>query len=83
SGVPGLPTPRALSENEIRDIIDRFALAASVAEAAGFDGVQLHGAHGYLVSQFLSPLSNRREDAWGGDLDGRMRFVLHVVRAIR
>lgn len=82
-GIPGIPAPRALSEIEIRDIIERFATAASVAEAAGFDGVQIHGAHGYLVSQFLSPLSNRREDAWGGDLDGRMRFVLEVVRSIR
>lgn len=83
SGVPGLPAPRALTESEILDIVDRFATAASVAEAAGFDGVQIHGAHGYLVSQFLSPLSNRREDRWGGNLDGRMRFVLEVVRAIR
>lgn len=81
--IPGIPAPRALSENEIRDIIGRFATAAAVAETAGFDGVQIHGAHGYLVSQFLSPLSNRRDDDWGGDLDGRMRFVLEVVRAIR
>ncbi|RRQ26770.1 NADH:flavin oxidoreductase/NADH oxidase family protein [Rhodococcus sp. Eu-32] len=83
SGVPGLPAPRALTESEILDIVDRFSTAASVAEAAGFDGVQIHGAHGYLVSQFLSSLSNRREDRWGGNLDGRMRFVLEVVRAIR
>ncbi|MDZ7929782.1 MAG: nitroreductase family deazaflavin-dependent oxidoreductase [Rhodococcus sp. (in: high G+C Gram-positive bacteria)] len=81
--IPGIPAPRALSENDIHDIIGRFATAAAVAETAGFDGVQIHGAHGYLVSQFLSPLSNRRDDAWGGDLDGRMRFVLEVVRAIR
>ncbi|KQU44240.1 oxidoreductase [Rhodococcus sp. Leaf278] len=81
--IPGIPTPRALNETEIRNIIDRFATAAAVAESAGFDGVQIHGAHGYLVSQFLSPLSNTRDDAWGGNLDGRMRFVLEVVRAIR
>ncbi|WP_089243814.1 oxidoreductase [Rhodococcoides kyotonense] len=83
SGVPGLPAPRALTESEILEIVDRFATAASVAESAGFDGVQIHGAHGYLVSQFLSPLSNRRDDRWGGDLDGRMRFLIEVVRAIR
>ncbi|CCQ15901.1 NADH-dependent flavin oxidoreductase [Rhodococcus sp. AW25M09] len=81
--IPGIPAPRALSEHEIHQIIGRFATAAAVAETAGFDGVQIHGAHGYLVSQFLSPLSNKREDSWGGDLDGRMRFVLEVVRAIR
>ncbi|MFI8565352.1 nitroreductase/quinone reductase family protein [Rhodococcus sp. NPDC078407] len=81
--IPGIPAPRALSEREILDVIDRFATAAAVAETAGFDGVQIHGAHGYLVSQFLSPLSNHRDDAWGGDLDGRMKFVLEVVRAIR
>ncbi|WP_031469422.1 nitroreductase family deazaflavin-dependent oxidoreductase [Sciscionella sediminilitoris] len=81
--LPGLPTPRALSEAEIEEIIERFAAAAALAESAGFDGVQVHGAHGYLVSQFLSPLSNQREDAWGGDPERRMRFALEVVRRIR
>ncbi|MFF3570706.1 nitroreductase family deazaflavin-dependent oxidoreductase [Nocardia jiangxiensis] len=81
--IPGMPTPRALSEDEIVELIERFATAARVAEAAGFDGVQVHGAHGYLVSQFLSPLSNQRTDAWGGDAARRMRFALEVVRAIR
>jgi 2,4-dienoyl-CoA reductase-like NADH-dependent reductase (Old Yellow Enzyme family) len=82
-GIPGIPAPRAMTEYEIRGIVERFATAALVAESAGFDGVQIHGAHGYLVSQFLSPSANRREDRWGGSLDNRMRFVLDVVRAIR
>ncbi|MBF6331600.1 nitroreductase family deazaflavin-dependent oxidoreductase [Nocardia transvalensis] len=82
-GIPGMPTPRALTEDEILDIIGRFATAAQVVEAAGFDGVQIHGAHGYLVSQFLSPLANRRTDGWGGDPQRRARFVLEVARAIR
>ncbi|HUJ57857.1 MAG TPA: NADH:flavin oxidoreductase/NADH oxidase family protein [Kofleriaceae bacterium] len=75
--------PRALSEREIEALIARFATAACVAKAAGFAGVELHGAHGYLVSQFLSPRSNRRHDAWGGDLAGRSRFLLAVVEAMR
>ncbi|MGW4247127.1 oxidoreductase, partial [Nocardia sp. NPDC004722] len=82
-GIPGVPAPRALTEDEIGDIIARFGRAARVAEAAGFDGVQIHGAHGYLVSQFLSPLSNQRTDAWGGDPDKRRRFVVEVARSIR
>lgn len=81
--IPGIPVPRALTDYEIGDIVERFAIAASVAESAGFDGVQIHGAHGYLVSQFLSPAANKREDRWGGDIDGRMQFVLEVVRTIR
>ncbi|WP_072805934.1 nitroreductase family deazaflavin-dependent oxidoreductase [Rhodococcoides yunnanense] len=81
--IPGIPAPRELTEYDIADIVERFARAAVVAENSGFDGVQIHGAHGYLVSQFLSPASNKRGDRWGGDLDGRMRFVLEVVRAIR
>jgi len=75
--------PRALEPAEIPEIIGRFATAASITKKAGFAGVQVHGAHGYLVSQFLSPLSNRREDAWGGDAPRRRRFLLEIVRAIR
>ena len=75
--------PRALEEREIEQIIARFATAAVVARDAGFAGVQVHGAHGYLVSQFLSPLTNLRDDAWGGDAPRRRRFALEVVRAIR
>ena len=80
---PGAATPRELTPGEIEDIIERFATAATVCETAGFDGVQIHGAHGYLVAQFLSPLSNRRNDEWGGDPERRMRFVIEVVRRIR
>lgn len=78
-----MPTPRALSDAEIQDIVRRFATAAAVAAAAGFDGVQIHGAHGYLVSQFLSPHTNLREDRWGGSPANRRRFLLEVVHAIR
>ncbi|WP_029538994.1 MULTISPECIES: NADH:flavin oxidoreductase/NADH oxidase family protein [unclassified Rhodococcus (in: high G+C Gram-positive bacteria)] len=81
--IPGAVTPRELTPGEIEDIIERFAAAALVCETAGFDGVQIHGAHGYLVAQFLSPLTNRRDDDWGGDPERRMRFVLEVVRRIR
>lgn len=81
--IPGSPTPRELTTTEIEDIIERFATSAAVCETAGFDGVQIHGAHGYLVAQFLSPLSNRREDEWGGDPTRRMRFLIEVVRRIR
>ncbi|WP_009473482.1 NADH:flavin oxidoreductase/NADH oxidase family protein [Rhodococcus sp. JVH1] len=81
--IPGASTPRELTPGEIEDIIERFAAAALVCETAGFDGVQIHGAHGYLVAQFLSPLANRRDDDWGGDPERRMRFVLEVVRRIR
>jgi 2,4-dienoyl-CoA reductase-like NADH-dependent reductase (Old Yellow Enzyme family) len=75
--------PRALDAREIEQIIQRFGRTAAVAKAAGFSGVQIHAAHGYLISQFLSPLTNRREDAWGGDADRRRRFLLEVVRAVR
>ncbi|MGW4632155.1 nitroreductase family deazaflavin-dependent oxidoreductase [Nocardia sp. NPDC004415] len=81
--IPGVPAPRALTDTEITDLVHRYATTARVAEAAGFDGVQIHGAHGYLVSQFLSPLANQRTDRWGGDAQRRARFVLEVVRAIR
>ena len=75
--------PRALSNAEIRALIDRYATTAALAQEAGFDGVQIHGAHGYLVSQFLSPHHNRREDEWGGSPENRRRFVLEIYRAIR
>ena len=74
---------RALEVAEIEAIITRFADTAEAAEEAGFDGVQIHGAHGYLVSQFLSPLTNKREDAWGGSLENRARFLLQIVEAVR
>ncbi|SEB17328.1 MULTISPECIES: NADH:flavin oxidoreductase/NADH oxidase family protein [unclassified Mycobacterium] len=81
--LPGSATPRALTGPQVENIIERFATAAQVCEAAGFDGVQIHGAHGYLVTQFLSPLTNLRDDEWGGDSERRMRFLLEVVRGIR
>lgn len=75
--------PRALEPAEIEDIVARFATAAALARRAGFGGVQIHAAHGYLVSQFLSPRSNHRTDAWGGNLDGRSRFLREIVAAVR
>lgn len=75
--------PEPLTITQIERLVDRFARAATMAKTAGFDGVQIHGAHGYLVSQFLSPLTNLRTDRYGGDLDGRMRFLLEVVQAVR
>lgn len=76
-------TPRALTGPEIKDIIQRFARSAAIAQKAGFDGVQIHGAHGYLVSQFLSPHHNQRTDEWGGSAEKRRSFVLAVYLAIR
>jgi 2,4-dienoyl-CoA reductase-like NADH-dependent reductase (Old Yellow Enzyme family) len=75
--------PRALEDREIRAIVQRFATTAAIAKDAGFGGVQIHGAHGYLISQFLSPLTNLRDDDWGGDPARRSKFVLEVVRAVR
>lgn len=76
-------TPRALTDAEIRDLVVRFGRSAEIAKKAGFSGVQIHGAHGYLVSQFLSGHSNQRDDEWGGDAARRRRFVLEVYREIR
>lgn len=76
-------TPKELTEEEILNIISRFAYAAKLAQDLGFTGVQIHGAHGYLVSQFLSAHHNRREDNWGGSLENRMRFVISIYHAIR
>lgn len=77
------PAPRELRDDEIHEIIARFGRAAGIVRRAGFSGVQIHGAHGYLVSQFLSPHHNRREDAWGGTPEKRRRFVLAVLAAMR
>ena len=76
-------TPRELKHEEILDIIQRFATAAAICEKAGFEGVQLHGAHGYLISQFLSPLTNKRTDQWGGSIENRSRFLLEIYKAVR
>lgn len=75
--------PRALKEAEIDAIIQRFVDTAVLAEEAGFDGVQIHSAHGYLSSQFLSPLTNQRTDQWGGSLENRARFLLSIVERVR
>jgi 2,4-dienoyl-CoA reductase-like NADH-dependent reductase (Old Yellow Enzyme family) len=77
------PTPRALTDAEVREIIQRFGHAAAIVKKAGFSGVQIHGAHGYLVSQFLSPHHNQRTDEWGGTPEKRRRFALEVYRAMR
>jgi 2,4-dienoyl-CoA reductase-like NADH-dependent reductase (Old Yellow Enzyme family) len=80
----GIDTPhRELRDEEIECIISDFASAAVRAREAGFDAVQLHGAHGYLMSQFLSPLFNFRTDRWGGSIENRMRFHVEVVHAVR
>jgi 2,4-dienoyl-CoA reductase-like NADH-dependent reductase (Old Yellow Enzyme family) len=75
--------PRALTPDEITSIIGRFATSAALVREAGFSGVQLLAAHGYLVSQFLSPLANRRTDEWGGSPENRRRFLVESVRAVR
>jgi 2,4-dienoyl-CoA reductase-like NADH-dependent reductase (Old Yellow Enzyme family) len=81
---PGYPeVPRELSTDDINTLIASFANAARRLKEAGYDGVQLHGAHGYLLAQFLSPSRNRRRDRWGGSLEGRSRFTIEVYRAVR
>ncbi len=79
----GFGVPRAATEVEILDLIRRFANVAAVARECGFTGVQIHAAHGYLISQFLSPIANCRRDAWGGSLANRARFLLEITHAIR
>ena len=76
-------TPRALTHEEIEDVIARFAFAAATVKTAGFTGVQIHAAHGYLISEFLSPLVNQRTDQWGGSLENRARLLLKTIRAVR
>jgi 2,4-dienoyl-CoA reductase-like NADH-dependent reductase (Old Yellow Enzyme family) len=76
-------TPKALDEAGIRDVIDSFAAAARRADKAGFDTVEIHAAHGYLLDQFLSPLANKRTDRYGGSRENRMRLLLEVVDAVR
>lgn len=77
------PSHRQMTGEEIEDIIAEFAAAAVRGREAGFDAIQLHGAHGYLMSQFLSPVFNRRTDQWGGSAENRRRFHLEVIRKVR
>lgn len=86
SAVPhpaGGDQPRELTREELSRLVEAFAQAARRAKAAGFDAVEVHGAHGFLLNQFFSPLTNRRADEYGGDRAGRLRFPLAVVRAVR
>ncbi len=83
AGNDGSPPPTALSGDEIPALMDAFAAATRRAHRIGFDAIELHGAHGYLLHQFLSPLSNQREDEYGGSLENRMRFPLAVYDAVR
>lgn len=76
-------TPREMTEEQIQQAIEQFAFAARKVREAGFTGVSLHAAHGYLISQFLSPLANKRTDRWGGSLENRSRFLLEVLAAVR
>ncbi len=82
--IPGMVrTPRPLTEEEILELVERFGNAAAIARDAGWKGIQIHGAHGYLISQFLSSHTNRRTDRWGGTLENRARFPIEIYRAIR
>lgn len=75
--------PRELTVNEIKEIEEKFAAAALRAKKAGFDGVEIHSAHGYFLDQFLSPLTNKRTDEYGGDIDGRIKIHLEIIKKVR
>ncbi len=77
------PVPRVLTKNDIEFVVGEFVSAAQRVQKAGFDFVELHGAHGYLMCEFLSPLANKRDDEFGGDFDRRLRFPLEIIRGIR
>lgn len=83
--IPGgqFGTPRAMTGDDIQRLIQKYAIATKAARAVGFDGVQIHAAHGYLMSQFLSPLTNQRDDEWGGALENRARLLLEVLKAAK
>lgn len=81
-GLQPYPVPAAMTEAEIRQAIAEFAQSAHLAREAGFDGVELHGANGYLIDQFLNTASNQRTDAWGGSVAGRIRFAVEVADAV-
>lgn len=75
--------PRSMTESDIREVIVGFARAARVSKGSGFTGVQIHAAHGYLLSQFLSPITNHRKDQWGGSLDNRSRLLISIIDEVR
>lgn len=79
----GFNPPEAMTDEEVRQAIKQFATSSKLAKQVGFSGVQLHGAHGYLINQFLSPYHNHRDDHWGGTEDKRFNFALEVIKAIR
>jgi N-ethylmaleimide reductase len=81
-GMQAHPLPRAMTDAEVRKAIEEHVAAARNAISAGFDGVEIHGANGYLLEQFLSPDTNRRTDAWGGSVEKRLSFVLEVARQV-
>ncbi len=81
-GMKAHPVPRAMTDAEVRAAIEEYVVASRNAITAGFDGVELHGANGYLMEQFISPDTNRRTDAWGGSIEKRLGFVLEVARQV-
>ena len=80
---PGYDAPREMTVADIQAVVEAFGVAARRSVEAGFDTVEVHGAHGYLIHQFLSPLANHRTDGYGGDFDGRTRFLVEIVDAVR
>jgi len=80
---PGFPSPKEMSREEIQEVVSQFGSAARRAKEAGFDAVEVHGAHGYLIHQFLSPRTNKREDLYGGNPEKRARFALEVLKHVR
>lgn len=83
SRLPNSPPPRELSQAEIENLVNRFANSAILAREAGFDFIEIHMAHGYLISRFLSPASNKRQDRYGGSIENRARFAIEIVSGIR
>lgn len=81
-GMKDIPTPRELGQNELKEVIQEFRTAAAAAIEAGADGVEIHGANGYLIQQFLSENSNHRQDAYGGSIENRARFAIEVTKAV-
>ncbi|MGV3488982.1 MAG: NADPH dehydrogenase NamA [Tuberibacillus sp.] len=80
---PGMKTPEAMTVDQIKEVVEAFRQGARRARLAGFDLIEIHGAHGYLINQFLSPLSNKRDDEYGGDRDNRYRILSEVIDAVK